>query len=484
MSQRNKQLIEQANQAIKANKTHRQEDPYRMHYHLMPPVGLLNDPNGFIHYKGMYHLFYQWNPFATEHGAKFWGHYTSPDLVDWTAEPIALAPSEPYEKDGCYSGSAIEHDGKMYLFYTGNVKNDRDEREAYQCLAISEDGYHFEKKGPIIHLPEGFTAHFRDPKVWKENGRFYMVIGAQDDEKRGCAVLYSAHTPEDWKYEGIIAGAERQNLGEFGYMWECPDLFHLEDKDILLVCPQGLEADGFKYNNIFQSGYFTGNFDKETATFNHEAFKELDHGFDFYAPQTTLDAKGRRILFGWMGITDESEPYQPTIKYDWIHAMTLPRELILKDNQIYQQPVEELKQLRKNEVSYQKVSLHNETRCFDEVSGRVLEISLSGFTTDELEEFSIDVRGEAQLSYHAADNVFKLKRKNFINGELEERACHVRSLDNLRIFLDTSSIEVFINDGEDVFTARIFPDSENEHMIFKTEGNIQFDLKKWDLGKK
>src|SRR5699024_814478 len=141
-------------------------DLYRPTYHIAPPTGLLNDPNGWIQWKGTYHLFYQWMPFKTGHGAKFWNHVTSKNLIDWKQEEMALTPSDWFDKDGCYSGSSIEHEGKLKLFYTGNVK-DNDERATYQCLAVSEDGIHFEKKGVLIELPEGFTTHFRDPKVWE-----------------------------------------------------------------------------------------------------------------------------------------------------------------------------------------------------------------------------------------------------------------------------------------------------------------------------
>lgn len=165
------ELIEKANQEVERNREMVESDPYRLRFHLMPPVGLLNDPNGFIQFKGVYHLFYQWNPFETAHGAKFWGHYTSKDFINWEHQPIALAPSEWYEKNGCYSGSAIENDGKMVLFYTGNVKDENGDRETYQCMAVSQDGITFEKKGPVIYLPEGYTAHFRDPKVWKKKIR-------------------------------------------------------------------------------------------------------------------------------------------------------------------------------------------------------------------------------------------------------------------------------------------------------------------------
>lgn len=479
MNQR--ELTEKVNQEVVRNKERVESDPYRLHFHLMPPVGLLNDPNGFIQYKGVYHLFYQWNPFETAHGSKFWGHYTSTDLVNWKHNPIALAPSEWYEKNGCYSGSAVEHEGKMVLFYTGNVKDENDERETYQCMAVSSDGITFEKKGPVIHLPEGYTAHFRDPKVWKKDNIWYMVLGAQDLNEQGKVVLYSSYDLTNWDFHGVITGSEMNGLGPFGYMWECPDLFELDGKDVLLVSPQGLAPEGDLYNNLFQAGYFVGELDYQELSYKHGDFTELDRGFDFYAPQTTVDEKGRRLLFAWMGITDENEKYQPTIKNGWIHAMTLPRVLSLKGEKVVQQPVEELKQLRKNEVSYSNVEVNTDIVTLDRVEGTSIELLLDeiSYCTDS---FEIKFRESASFYYSSKENKVSLHRKNFKDGQIESRHCQIYGIKKLQVFLDASSIEIFVNDGEEVFTARIFPSTKNESITFIAEGNLQFNIKKWDLG--
>lgn len=481
MSSKSKQLIEKARKEIETNTEKVQQDPFRLSYHLMPPVGLLNDPNGLIHYHGRYHLFYQWNPFATNHGSKFWGHFSSADLVHWQGEPIALTPSEVYDKNGCYSGSAIEHEGKMYVFYTGNVKDEAGHRKTYQCLAVSKDGIHFDKKGPIIDLPDGFTAHFRDPKVWKQNDKWYMIIGAQDENRDGCVVVYTSTDLLKWQYQDVIAGSNRHPLGNFGYMWECPDFFRLEGKDILLVCPQGLEAKGIYYHNLFQSGYFCGEFNERKSEYKHGDFHELDRGFDFYAPQTTLDEKGRRLLFAWMGITDEREPHHPTIPYNWVHGMTLPRELYMKNNRLCQRPVEELKFLRQDEVAYKEVCIKNETKALEKVRGKTIELVIENIVSDSLEEITIQFRDHASLTYNVSEKKLIFKRKSLIKQGMEERVCMLDSLETLHIFLDTSSIEVFANEGEEVFTARIFPEYQNEDIRFIADGRVQFDLKKWDL---
>ena len=129
-------------------------------------------------------------------------------------------------------------------------------------------------------------------------------------------------------------------------MWECPDFFELGGKHVLLISPQGIEADGDSYQNLHQTGYLIGDYHDETNKFTHGAFKELDH-YDFYAVQTLLDDKGRRIAIGWM---DMWESEMPTKADGWCGALTLPRELTLRDDhKLLMTPVEETKQLRKME---------------------------------------------------------------------------------------------------------------------------------------
>lgn len=179
------QLREEINKRLEQVQTKKMKDPYRLTFHLTPPVGLMNDPNGLVYFKDKYHVFFQWNPFGTKHTFKAWGHFSSEDFIQWEEHPPALVPSEWYEKDGCYSGSALTHQGKLYLFYTGNVRTNNGGRESYQCLAVSEDGIHFEKQGPVIELPKGYTSDFRDPKVWREKDRWYLVVGAQTESLEG-----------------------------------------------------------------------------------------------------------------------------------------------------------------------------------------------------------------------------------------------------------------------------------------------------------
>ncbi len=180
-----------------------------------------------------------------------------------------------------------------------------------------------------------------------------MVLGAQTEKLEGRAVLFQSDNLKDWQFLGDITGSNTDQLGEFGYMWECPDMFELNGKDVLIVCPQGLEAKEMRYQNVYQSGYFVGELNEQKPGFTHGDFEELDRGFDFYAPQTTKDESGRRILVAWMGVPDQDEQSQPTIQHQWVHCMTLPRELHLQNDKIVQKPVAELRTLRQNENAQQ-----------------------------------------------------------------------------------------------------------------------------------
>jgi beta-fructofuranosidase len=485
------ELLNKAIEAIKNNEKIAEGDYYRLKYHIMPPVGLLNDPNGFIHFKGEYHLFYQFHPFDTKHGLKYWGHFRSKDFIEWDELPIALVPSEWYETHGCYSGSAVDNNGVLTLIYTGNVKDELGNRETYQCLAESHDGVNFTKynDNPVMHnQPEGYTRHFRDPKVWKKDNIWYMVIGTQNIQEEGRVLLFKSTDLKDWTLVGEIAGKDVNGNKSFGYMWECPDLFELGDREVLIACPQGVQPKGDLYNNIYQAGYLVGSLDYETGRFEHGEFIELDRGFEFYAPQTMLDEKGRRILIAWMGLPEEEE--HPTVENKWIHGMTIPRILELKNNKIIQRPVEELKMMRDNHVIYENILIDREEKRFENISGDVLELSVE-FENIDASKFGVKVRcseddkEETIFYYDREEEKLVFNRDKSGKGYKGIRRCHMKEERTLKlnIFLDTSSIEVFVNDGEEVFTGRIYPSKDSLGIkFFAVDGKTKIKrIEKWDM---
>lgn len=204
----------------------------RQRFHLEPPAGLLNDPNGLAWYRGVYHVYFQWNKFEKNHSYKEWGSFASDDLVHWQFQGSALVPDQPYDQNGVYSGSALEIDGKLCLYYTGNVKH-QGLRNSRQCLAVTEDGRRYLKLGPVLEKPDGYTPHFRDPKVFRgENGWYYMLIGAQQASGRGALAL--ARSRGDFRIPAVEAEADGVRHTQLDFAsWRA-----LEEKP----APEGLPA--------------------------------------------------------------------------------------------------------------------------------------------------------------------------------------------------------------------------------------------------
>jgi beta-fructofuranosidase len=458
--------------------------PWRQTFHIQPITGLLNDPNGFSFFNGEYHLFYQWFPLGPVHGLKYWYHTKSKDLVNWENVGIGLAPDVYFDSYGVYSGSAVEHDEKLYLIYTGNTRDENWVRHSNQCIAVMDKQYDIIKldKPVIDKIPYGYTEHFRDPKVWQKDNRFYAVIGAQRADETGSAVLYSSKDLIEWSFEGEM----KTLLDTFGYMWECPDYFEFQNQGVFIFCPQGLEPEGDKYRNVFQTGYVLGEkLDYNTKTLHHGSFTELDRGFDFYAPQTMLSPDGRRILVGWMG---SGEVEYPTDKNGWAHCLTLPRELSIKNSKLIQQPVQELKVLRKESFSVED-TLSSETKSYPGFNGITYEL-ICEFENKDSVEFGVEIRANEDektvVKYDAIQRKIILDRS--LSGEEVGaafgtiRVCEFDSENiKLHIFVDTSSVEVFINDGREVFTSRIFPSKDSKDIrFFALSGQVSFKAVKWD----
>lgn len=450
------------------------EGRFRLGHHLMPPVGWLNDPNGLCWYKGKYHVFFQYAPFDVEGGLKFWGHYTSEDMIDWKYEGTALYPDSSYDCHGVYSGSALVDDGKLHLFFTGNVKIDGDYdyinegRETSTLHVESEDGIHFSNKEEVISFseyPEEFTCHIRDPKVWKENGKYFMVLGGRLKGDKGAVLVYESGDLKEWKLLRTITTPE-----VFGYMWECPDYFELDGEKILSVSPQGLTREEFRFQNIYQSGYFIL---KEDGSVDVKDFREWDMGFDFYAPQTFTDVQGRRILIGWMGMPDADEEYvNKTIEEGWQHCLTVPRELKLKDGKILQYPVKELENLRKEKTVLNDENSAVELRVeVNEGFDLVLEeIALTGSS------FQISMGGQMLFRYE--NGTAEIGFPGVTGAGRKVRKAQINELRNIRFFVDTSAAEIYLNDGETVFSTRYYPDRED--LLLKIQGG-KFKGNLWNL---
>lgn len=470
------------------------QDAWRLRYHIAPPANWMNDPNGFSYYRGEYHLFYQHHPYSPLWDDMHWGHIKSRDLVHWQHQPIALAPGEAYDEDGCFSGSAIEKDGKLYLIYTGNIwtgdNRDSDLKQT-QCVAVSEDGVVFDKwaDNPVIaEAPEGdiHPFHFRDPKVWLHQGVYYMVLGSRTKDHKGQALLYKSEDLLSWQFVSIMAGGG----AELGYMWECPDVFTLEGRDLLLFSPQGVKPDGDKYLNLHQAGYLEGRLDYESGRFEHGDFTLLDYGFDFYAPQTLVDEQGRRIMIGWMAMWESDMPEQ---ERQWAGAMTLPRELRYDERgRLLTLPLPELTMLRLNVVERDNIIVEDGLELED-LSGDCYELELL-LDVRAVKRAVIKLRVDAEageetlLVYDREQGKLLLDRERSGKGPGGIRQAAVEIGDDglldLRLFMDRSSVEVFAQNGAVAMTSRIYPAECATGIHLISEGRLVIvKLRKWDLDK-
>lgn len=334
----------------------------------------------------------------------------------------------------------------------------------------------------IKELPQGYTDNFRDPKVFKDNNKYYCLIGAERKENLGTIVYYESDNLLDWKFKGEIKTGFFGN----GFMWECPDYLKFEDKGVLIFSPQGLEAEGDKYRNIFQAGYLIGDkINFSNGEFKHGDFNELDRGFDFYAPQTTESKDGRKILVGWMGLPEID---YPTDKNAWAHCLTIPRELKLRGEKLIQKPVKELEILRgeKLECSY---VLNNEEKDIVGFKGKTYELIC------EFNDFSGKYVGlklrkgidEETVFYYDIENK-KLVLDRSKSGEVfateygTERKCTYNKKNlKVQIFVDVSSVEIFVNDGEEVFTSRIFTENESDGVSVFADEYAEVCVNLWKI---
>ena len=469
-------------------------------FHLSARTGWMNDPNGFSYYGGKYHIFYQYHPYDCHWGPMHWGHAVSDDLLHWEYLPAALAPDESYDRNGCFSGSALTlPDGRHLLMYTGVVRRQQQnggyQETQTQCLAVG-DGTDYEKyeNNPVItaaDLPQGCSAEdFRDPKMWRTaDGSYRCVVGNRPADGTGQILLFSSPDGFAWKYEKVLA----YNGGRFGRMWECPDFFPLGKDWVLLTSPQDMLPSGFEYHNGNGTLCLIGDFEEETGTFTQRWDQAVDYGIDFYAPQTIQAPDGRRIMIGWMQNWDTCDFRAQNLS--WFGQLSLPRELSIENGRLYQRPVRELEMLRHDRVEYKGVSVSGDCKL-DRIKGRTVELELSigpEADTDLYRKFAVRFAQNEQfwtsLSFHPGDSILKIDRK--FSGSrraiIHQRRSLVNSKDgrlNLRIILDRFSVEVFVNDGEQALTAIVYTPQEADGISFYADGKVRMDLVKYDLGPK
>lgn len=418
----------------------------RQGFHLEPYCGLMNDPNGLARFKGKYYVFFQWNRFEKNHSYKEWGYFTSEDMLDWEFLGSALVPDRRFDCDGVYSGSAIEIDGRLYIFYTGNNKQNGI-RTSRQCLAVTENGKKFLKKGSVLETPEEYTQHFRDPKVFKTEHGYRMIIGAQRKNGLGAVAIASSEDAAKWDNVKTLAFTDKYE------MIECPDIFCLDDQYVLTYGFQKRDNENDRELGSF-AVYKPVSADLDAGVLTNpcldDDFRYIDKGFDFYAPQTFLDEDGRRIIYGWMSRLSEKQEKILSDNSLSLHCLTIPRELSFKNGNLYQKPVREMyrllgKNLNVFENGSEKHIVNDERTCW---------LRIDAINPDE--KMTVNING-GEAAVETLGNNVKFKRLDWADNSMQEKQITVSRIKSLELWADNSSVEIFINDGEAVFSARIFP---------------------------
>lgn len=448
------------------------DDKYSLKFHIMPRVGWVNDPNGLCQKNDLHHIFFQYCPYNVNGELKTWGHLTTKDFIEYNYEKIAIYPDKEIDKHGAYSGSCFIKDDVMNIFYTGNVKLfDRDDydyiksgRKSNTIRITSKDGIHFSEKELVLEnkdYPKNISNHIRDPKIFEKDGIYYMVLGARDIYDKGCVVLYKSYDLEKWEYYTEITTKE-----PFGYMWECPDILEINGKWILFCCPQGVEQGRYRYANIYQAVAMFLNVDFENKVFEITDIKQLDYGFDFYAQQTYKDSQNRQIMIAWLGIPD-ADYTNPTPL--WQHTLTMPRKLEIVDNRLLQVPLKEFEKLRKSENEYNFKDM-KKFLLEDEIYELYVKFSKN-------ENMNLQLKNDCILSYENSILKFDISEIGF--GR-KTREIKLKELKNIRVFMDTSCVEIYINDGEYTITSRLYSKENTNYIMYNGNENAKFIYYKLD----
>ena len=392
------------------------------------------------------------------HGLKYWYHVVSPDLIHWQNAGIGLAPDCFYDNRGTHSGSAISRDGALVFFYTGNHRDEDWTRTPYTCAAVlGEDNRPRKLEKPLFGPRDDHSEHQRDPKVvWnEEKQKYYIFIGAQTLDKRGCVLIYeSAQLLSGWRFAGElkVPGYER-----FGGMWECPYIVNISGRDVLIFSPQYTKLPG-RGESTNHNVYLIGTMDYDTLTFTPDGpYRHLDYGFDFYAAQgaASIGEADRAILIAWIGLPDN---HYPTEEEDWEGSLSLPRELRVRDGRLIQTPLKEIRTLRGEELPADGTL---PAACELVIAAPESDFEVALFTRAD-GSGGLRLRWDAEKKVCVVDKRGMDRRFNQAVGEVLEIPLD-GPLNSLDIFIDRSSTEIFLNDGEATFTAHTYPTAEEFH---------------------
>jgi beta-fructofuranosidase len=465
-------------------------DPHRPHFHFLPPSNWMNDPNGLIQWQDQVHMFYQYNPGNPWHDRIHWGHTVSSDLVHWADLPVALEPTpDGPDRDGCWSGCAVDHQGVPMLIYTGVFPQ-------VVCLATSPDNlltWHKHPANPVIDGPpadfkDRTGGHFRDPFVWYEDGCWYMLIGSKMEGVGGMILLYQSQDLTHWEYLHPLMMGDTSEAEPFwtGTMWECPVLIPAGKKRALLLSMQATPVDHL------YAVYYTGRYQEQR--FVAETQGILVHGGYYYAPQAVRLADGRHVLWGWL---KEGRSQRVSQWAGWSGVMSLPATIETEaDGALRLQPVEELKMLRQEHCQRRNMWLNaGQDEHLAEVQSDCLEI-LVQLEVDQNTTFGVRLRhspdGQEQtrIVYRSQTGSLSIERdQSSLSPEVErQEASAPLSLATgatlqLQVFVDRSVIEVFADGGRTCLASRVYPLRPDSLHLSLFSADVDLTVKALDVWK-
>ncbi len=449
---------------------------YRPLFHMCPTLGWMNDPNGLIYKDGVYHLYYQANPYGSEPGKMGWGHFISKNLIEYKDVGIALYPSGKGEN--AFSGGAIQIGEKIHIYYTlhtnkiddevvriagedkrlieehslneesneqvkyrPRIKEDASKKSEEIYHSISDDGRHFHKGSPVFDndtLPEGISrVDFRDPSPVKIGKSYYLFLGARDENlDQGCIVVLKGNSLDHFEFDFLIGP-----IPELGFMGECPCYRKVGRKDVLIASSCGLKRNGNSFKNMNSSIFIVGELNLHDKKMDIDYVREIDKGDSFYAPQFISGSK-EATMVAWLEMWDKHYVTK-RLGHNWVGCFTIPRILKEENGEIIQSIIPEL---------YSHL---------EEVKGDGLPkssyISLSLPEGEKIiikgEDGSVEIGNDGNGVY--LDN--RLSKSLYPTIRRTDKSYKDAKLE---ILLDVSALEVFVDGGRESISTRVYLDGE------------------------
>ena len=453
-------------------------EKFRPTYHFSPLYGWMNDPNGMVYKDGEYHLFYQHNPYGSKWGNMHWGHAISKDLINWEHRPDAITPDA---LGTIFSGSAVVDTDNTAGFGAGAIVaiyTQNSDRQVQSIAYSTDNGRSFTKyeNNPVLTSD---ARDFRDPKVFwhKETQRWIMLLAVGQEMQ-----IFSSSNLKDWAFESSFG----EGQGAHGGVWECPDLFELpvdgtNEKKWVLLC--NLNPGGPFGGSATQ--YFVGTFNgKEFANESPSQTKWMDWGKDHYAAVTWSDAPdNRRIAIAWMSNWQYANDV-PTSQYRSPNSVPRDLSLFTVDGETYLQSAPSPELLALRDASKKRSFKVNGTRTIKEMipgndGAYEIELTIENQRADVIGFRLYNDKGEeVDMQYDMKEKKFSMDRRKSGDVGFNENFPMLtwtaiesgKDELKLRLFVDKSSVEAFVDGGRFVMTNQVFPSEPYTHIDFYSKG--------------